>query len=120
MKCVQIQLTPCKEVSATSLVNAMTMLLKRSFQLINKVAYKLFMEEYNSKNFIKTVEIANSMHNVEAKYVKQYYDYQKFRSEEEKVTHYEIISEYRRNCKDPSRLVAQIEKKGGGFRSKNR
>ena len=43
------------------------------------------MENYNQDKFNQTVEIANRMHNVEAKYVRQYYDYQKFREEEQQV-----------------------------------
>ena len=69
------------------------------------------MENYNQKIFNKTVEIANAMHEVEAKYVKQYYDYQIYRTQEERLTTYEITNQYKRECMNPRRAVALIEKR---------
>ena len=74
------------------------------------------MENYNQKNFNKTVEIADTMHDVEAKYVKQYYDYQLFRSQEDRVTTFEIISDYKKNSMDTKRAVAYIEVRKSRFR----
>ena len=73
------------------------------------------MEDYNQKSLNDTIRLTDALHGIDAKYVKQYYDYyykgkgyERDKSEEDRINVYEVVSQYRRNARDPKRGTGYV------------
>ena len=79
---------------------------------IKKVEYEQFLEKYYQQNFNDTVDLMEKFKASDPKIIRKFYDYQSIKREEELVRIAEAAQQYKKEIRDPQRIIAVLERIG--------